>query len=315
MKLWVKSLVMSILVLILFLCFSYAASPPPSYDDGFARYLLGDKGDTVYQIKGIDWKASFKQNIRCLLYPNHAVSGVCWTSPWGVIWDVARYIMVAIVFLFLVIVWVRLLISNPESEKDKIKDALKSIYYIAIGALLFFGAVWILWTLLKFWQISWTDWVVESLQWWSHSLFYRAIALLKTLVFFIAIIMMTVYWFKIISAVDKADEAKKHIRGVFNVIIALILIKVVDYIYYIAQAKDFTTEAGNLIISIARILGFILGAGAIIMVFYAGYLLLTDQWKSEQMKKAKNIFLNILLIALVIFIFLLIIYQIFAEFA
>lgn len=185
--------------------------------------------------------------------------------------------MVAVVFLFLVIIGIRLLVSNPDSDKDKIKDALKSLYYIAVGALLFFGAVWILGTLLNFTGIQGTSSVVASLQTGNNSLFYRAIALLKTLVFFIALIMMVVYGFRIITAVDKADEAKKHMRGVANIIIALILIKVIDYVYYIAQDSNFTVKAKDFILSMARILGFVMGAGAILMVFYAGYLLISDQ--------------------------------------
>ncbi len=313
--------ILSIVVLLMGLCgvwfaFAYADTPPPTYDDNFSSHLISDADDnTVYTISKINPHNSLKTNIQCLLYPNHASLTVCGSSPGGVLWDVARNIMVAVVFIFLVVVGARLLVSNPDSEKDKIKDALKSLYYIALGALLFFGAVWILGTLLNFWAIEGTKTVVAGLQWGTGSLFYRAIALLKTLVFFIAIVMMVVYGFRIISAVDKADEAKKHLRGILNIIIALILIKVIDYVYYIAQAKSFADEAQDFILSIAKILWFAIGAGAIVMVFYAWYLLLTDQGKSENMKKAKNIFLNILLIALVIFIFLLIIYQIFAEFA
>jgi hypothetical protein len=53
----------------------------------------------------------------------------------------------------------------------------------------------------------------------------------------------------------------------------------------------------------------------VILIFYAGFLFLTDQWKSENMKKAKNIIVWVVLGAVVIFMLLLIMYQIFAEFA
>ncbi|PID34834.1 MAG: hypothetical protein CR971_01185 [candidate division SR1 bacterium] len=303
--------------------FSDAVGPPPSFDDNFVDHLYTSKGEDkeksgdVYTMEGIQANKTLKQNIACLFYPNHTVAqkNGCGNSPGGILWDFARNIMVAIVFIFLVIIGARLLLSNPDSEKDKIREALNSLYYIGIGAVLFFGAVRILGTLLNFGGIQGTESVVNRLQGGGESLFYRVIAFLKILTFFIAIIMMVVYGFKIITAVDKADEAKKHLRGVFNVIIALILIKIVDYIYYIAQAKDFSVQAQGFILSFARILGLIIGAGAILMVFYAGFLLLTDQGKSENMKKAKNIFMNVVLIAIVIFMFLLIMYQIFAEFA
>ncbi len=302
---------------------SDAVGPPPSFDKDFVNHLYTSKGENqdkgwdVYTMEWIQANKTLKQNIACLFYPNHKVAreNGCWNSPGGILWDLARNIMIAIVFIFLVIIGARLLVSEPDSEKDKIRQALNSLYYIAIGAVLFFGSVRILGTLINFWGIQWTESVVNRLQWWEISLFYRIIAFLKILTFFLAIIMMMVYWFKIITAVDKADEAKKHVRGVANVIIALVLIKIVDYVYYIAQAKDFTAQAQGFIMSLARILGFIIGAGAILMVFYAWFLLLTDQGKSENMKKAKNIFTNVVLVAMVIFIFLLIMYQIFAEFA
>jgi hypothetical protein len=53
----------------------------------------------------------------------------------------------------------------------------------------------------------------------------------------------------------------------------------------------------------------------VLMIFYSWFLMITDQWKSENMKKAKDIIIWVVLAALVVFILLLIMYQIFAEFA
>jgi hypothetical protein len=50
------------------------------------------------------------------------------------------------------------------------------------------------------------------------------------------------------------------------------------------------------------------------MVIVSWYLYITDGWSGSNFKKASNILINILLSALVLFAFLLIIYQIFAEF-
>jgi hypothetical protein len=51
------------------------------------------------------------------------------------------------------------------------------------------------------------------------------------------------------------------------------------------------------------------------LIFYSWFLFLTDQWKSDNMKKAKNIIIWVVLGAIVIFMLLLIMYQLFAEFA
>jgi len=88
----------------------------------------------------------------------------------------------------------------------------------------------------------------------------------------------------------------------------------VDYIYYIAQMSDLVDKATDLIIEVAKVIWFIIWALMVIMLLYAWFLLLTDQWNSEQMKKAKNIIVWILVSALVIFALLLIIYEIFNEF-
>ena len=50
------------------------------------------------------------------------------------------------------------------------------------------------------------------------------------------------------------------------------------------------------------------------MVFVAWYLYITDGWSGNNFKKASNILVNILLSGLVLFAFLLILYQVFAEF-
>jgi hypothetical protein len=127
--------------------------------------------------------------------------------------------------------------------------------------------------------------------------------------------MVVVYGFKMMSVSDQATKTKTAIKWIINVIIALVIIKVIDYVYYIAQLPNFTTQATEFIIEVAKILGFIIWAVLVLLVFYSGFLFLTDQWKSENMKKAKNIIVWVILGAIVIFMLLLIMYQLFAEFA
>jgi flagellar biosynthesis protein FlhB len=81
-----------------------------------------------------------------------------------------------------------------------------------------------------------------------------------------------------------------------------------------AQLPTFTENATEFIMEVAKIMWFLMWSWLVLMMFYSGFLLLTDQWKSENMKKAKNIIVWVLLSALVVFILLLIMYQLFAEF-
>ncbi len=291
---------------------------PPSYKNNFSKYLTTEQVDqewrveTVYDL-WIDPNKSLKQNIRCLFYPNsNMVAGCGSSSAWWRIWDVARYVWFAILVIFIVMVWINLLINWWDPEK--VKTSLKSLIYIIYGSVLFFGSTWILGSVLWVETVMGTEWMVEGIQWWPDSLFFKIIAALKALAFFIAIVMIVVYWFKMMALSDQSEKTKTAIKWVMNVVIALVMIKIIDYVYYIAQLPIFASKANELIIEIAKILWFIIWAALVIMIFYAWYLFITDQWKSENMKKATNIIVWVLMVALVIFALLLIMYQLFAEF-
>jgi hypothetical protein len=93
------------------------------------------------------------------------------------------------------------------------------------------------------------------------------------------------------------------------------MIKVIDYIFYIAQTPAFGAKAADMIINVAVVLGWVLGSLFVLALFYAGYLLITSSGKEDAMKKAKSVIINIFVITVVVFLFLLLVYQIFNEFA
>ena len=291
---------------------------PPSYENNFTEYLTNWAPDSKWRVEsvydlGIDSDKSLKDNIRCLFYPNSYMVPWCnAASAWGKIRDVARYIGFAILVIYLVMAGINLILDWADSEK--VKTALKSLIYILYWSLLFFGVTWILWWVLSVETVQWSAWLVDALQGGPDSLFFKMLTALKALAFFIAIIMMVFYGFRIMSASDQADKIKTLMRWIMNVVMALIIIKVIDYIYYIAQLPNFINHATEFIMEIAKIMWFVMWSGLVIMIFYAWFLLLVDQWKWENMKKAKNIIVWVLLSALVVFALLLIMYQLFAEF-
>lgn len=292
---------------------------PPSFEKNFTQYLTSWEPDKEWRVESVydlwvDSNKSLKQNIKCLFYPNAGPVIWCDTAVAGwKIWDVARYIWFAILVIFLVIVGVNLLLNWWDPEK--VKTSMKSLIYILYGSVLFFWATWILWSSLWIETVQWTEGMVEAIQWWPDSLFFKIISALKALAFFVAIVMVIVYGFKMMSVSDQADKTKTAIKWIVNVVVALVMIKIIDYVYYIAQLPNFTTQAGDFIIEVAKILWFVIWAALVILIFYSGFLFLTDQWKSDNMKKAKNIIVWVVLGALVIFMLLLIMYQLFAEFA
>ena len=291
----------------------------PSYKDNFSQYLTSWDPDTEWRVEtvydlGIDSGKSLKQNIRCLFYPNsYKVPGCDSSSSGGKIWDIARYVWFAILVIYLVMVWINLLIQWWDPEKAK--TSLKSLIYILYWSILFFGSTWILGSSLWVETVQWTEGMVNAIQWWPNSLFFKIISILKALAFFVAIVMMVVSWFKIMAVSDQSDKTKTAVKWIINIVVALVIIKIIDYVYYIAQLPTFINQATDFIIEIAKIVGFIFGALLVIMIFYSGFLFITDQWKSDNMKKAKNIIIWIVLWVFVVFMLLLIMYQIFAEFA
>lgn len=117
------------------------------------------------------------------------------------------------------------------------------------------------------------------------------------------------------SSMDKEDKIKSARTGVLNIVIALVFIKLIDYIFYIAQVPTFAVQAKEMIINVAIVLGYICGAAFVAAIFYAGFLFMTAGGSEDSIKKAKAAITNIVIASVVIFMFLLIIFQIFNEFA
>jgi hypothetical protein len=66
--------------------------------------------------------------------------------------------------------------------------------------------------------------------------------------------MLVYYGYQMMIAFDKEDKIKAARTGILNVILALVFIKVIDFLYYIAQQDSFGDEANNLILVIAKFL-------------------------------------------------------------
>ncbi len=77
------------------------------------------------------------------------------------------------------------------------------------------------------------------------------------------------YGYRMMSALDEEDKWKSARQGVFNVLMALVFIKVIDFLYFIAQEQDFQNRATDAIIATARVMGYLLGAAFTFFVIYA----------------------------------------------
>lgn len=294
--------------------FSYAAAP--SFNANFANYLTDATPDrygrveTVFSIC-IDRNISLMANVKNLFYPS-TIAPTSWCSTgsqWWQLWILIRSLCFIVLFVFLVVTWINFIMNAKEADGPK--KAFSSLIYILYGAFLVFWVTWILGTVLNIWDVQWSVQLVDRIQ---NSLFLQILSFFKVLAFFAAIIMLVVAWFRMMSAMDKSDKIAVARKWAINVVIALVFIKIIDYIFYIAQTPSFGAKAADMIVSVAVVLGWILGALFVLALFYAGYLMITSSWKEEAFKKAKWIIINIFIIALVVFLFLLIVYQVFNEF-
>jgi len=320
MKKIISRIVLSMIVLSFALLANkiYAYTQAPSFDNNFANYLTDKTPDENWRVETvfnlpIDKNKTLMENVRCLLYPNPSIYPGCDTaSAWWFFRDLIRYAWFALIFGYVVMVWINLLLYPKDTEK--VKTSLKSLLYIGYWAFILLGSTWILWTVLNVWAIQWSNALVAKIQWWPNSLFFQILSFFKILAFFLAIIMMVIMWFRIMAANDP-EKSKKVAKSILNIVLALVLIKVIDFFYYIAQSSQFAQKSASFIIDISKILAYIIWATLMLMIFYAWFLMITDQWKEENFKKAKNIIVSIVLWWWVLFLFLLILYQVFSEFA
>lgn len=296
--------------------FSYAAAP--SFNDNFANYLTDATPDkygrveTVFNL-GVDRNLSLMDNIKRLFYPSTvSFTDANWNlvAAWGNLWTLIRSLWFIILFVFLTVTWINFIMNAKESDGPK--KAFSSLIYILYGAFLVFWVTWILGTVLNIGGVQWSGQLIDRVQ---NGLFLQILSFFKVLAFFAAIIMLVVSGFRMMSAMDKSDKVTIARKWAINVVISLVFIKVIDYIFYIAQTPSFGIKAADMIVNVAVVLGWVLWSLFVLALLYAGYLMITSSGKEEAFKKARWIIVNIFVIALVIFLFLLIVYQVFNEFS
>lgn len=267
--------------------------------------------------KGLEWrviskkvseKKSLKENIITLFYPT------AWEGKGNVIFNVIRDMTLWIMIIFIVWAWASLLINRDSKNVSK---ALSSLLYVVLWWVFIFWANRLFWSVLNFDQANVTEW--EGIEWvknaliWEDSVLFRILSVVKVFAFFLAIIMIVVTWFRVVSAWEW-EKWKKLVKGLVNVVVALVIIKWVDFIYYMAADWNFVDRTATFIIDVAKFFAYLYWIIIVLMIIVAWYLYITDGWSWSWFKKASNLIVNIMLSALVLFGFLLILYQILAEF-
>lgn len=258
----------------------------------------------------IDQNAKIIDNIKNLFFPTENPSNNGWLLR-----VFLRTVGVAVFFALLVWAWVKFILNadNPEETKK----TQRSLLYILFGAAIFFLSRWILSSLLDLSTIEglyeeggMNDFTAVSK---ADDLMLFVLAFLKGIAFFVAIFFLVRYGYEFMIAVWGEEKSKAAQKWIINVLLALIFIKVIDYLYYIALGGNFKDDAIEFIVQASKFITYILWAAFLFALLYAGYLMLTAWGSEENTTKAKNILKAVFIIALLVLLFLLIIFQIFKD--
>lgn len=283
-----------------------ASAIAPNFDTYFAKPMLNTKeGEHVIEISCIDAKKTIRENIECLFFPSIE-------NNWGYLWGVLKYVGYILIFIYLVLLATKLLFSGKKPET--VKEVMSSIALIIVGASLYFGALWILGSVMKLSTLNTTADLKTSLTGNSGFMFFL-LSLAKAGAFFYAIVMIVWTGFKMMNPTSAEEWGGKKLAGnLTGIIAALVGMKIVDFLYYIASMGDFTTQAGDFIIQVAKFMAYGSGAVIVLMIIYTGYQLVIDGGSGENYRKAKQVLTNIVLAVVSLFFFLFLLYQIFSEF-
>ncbi|HNG97349.1 MAG TPA: hypothetical protein PLW93_03695, partial [Candidatus Absconditabacterales bacterium] len=276
---------------------SVYASNLPSFERDFSNKLK-QGNERVYDPNaiGIDSSKSLKENIRSMFYPNQG------TGEGGRIWSILR-VLAAGLFVGMIMYTGILFLRFPEDSK-KLENAEQSLLYITYGGFLIFGSAFLV-GLLDFEGASGSKDIVSKLQ----DNIFNIIAFMKGIAFFVAIVMILWYGFQIIQAFDAEDKRKKGITGVINVLSVLVFIKLLDFVYYIAQQQNFKSRAIELFVQGTKVIGYVLGGMMFLYLLYAGRLMVVSNGEDDGYKRAVSTLKTIFMVVIVIFLFLMIIYQ------
>lgn len=282
---------------------------PPTFTTTFKNPAITNNGDNDTFIAPnslwIDANRTLWENIYAMFSPSNNSS---------ILWNMIRTIMVWILVLYFA--WTGIdFIMNPNDEW-KNKQARRSFYYMLFGAFLIYWVTSILGSSLS----------IGNLWWWAEyasnifvsnvttRIIFQVLTFLKAFAFFYAIVIVIWYWLLMIRALDKEDAIKSAKTGLVNVIVALIFIKVIDFVFFIAQDVSFASRLKQFLLSLSRAVGYILWAVMVLSLIYAWYKYISAQWDESKVKDAKNVLTTIFYVILIIFLFLLVAWQVIAQF-
>lgn len=303
--------IFSIVIISFVVLFNSAFAIAPTFDNDFKKQLITDpsgNNETVYNPNSfkVSANSSLRDNVFNLFSP---------TNNNSVLWNLIRIVMIWVLVLYFA--WTGIdFMMNPNDEW-KNKQARRSFMYLLFGAFLIYGVTWILGRWLAITDLTWaspnaSDNFVNNL---LGRVIFQILAFLKAFAFFYAIVITIWYGFLMVRALDKEESLKSARRWIVNVLLALVFIKVIDFVFFIAQDQNFISKAKTFMLTIARGVWYVLGAMMVLTLIYTWFKYVSAQWDEAKVKDAKNTLSTIFYVVLIIFLFLLVAWQVIAEFA
>lgn len=290
--------------------FCAVALPPQAqavdFLQDFALPLLNgnDSGDEKPFDLGIKDDIPLLENLKKVFYPSLDASN-------GSLWRIIKIIAVGIFLALLVWAWARFLLYSD--SEDDIKKSKMNLLYLMYGAALFFLAFRILSTALDFGSIEGVTGDNGVLKRVENNVILFVLAFLKTAAFFVAVVFIGRYGYKMMSAPDQESKLKEAKTGILNVILALLFIKIIDYVYFIANQETFKSKAIEFVAQASKFLWYLFGVLLVLSVIYSGYLYVTSSGDKDNITKAQTILKSVFIATMLILLFMLIIYQVFSD--
>ncbi len=279
----------------------------PSFTDNVWERLINKWKEDVQEkwrlyFLNVDRSKNIKENIRNLLYPT--------SNWWWQLRDFLKNIMYAIMVIIVLYYWA-MIIYDAEQWIDKYKEYTKQLIFSLMWCAIVLFATYIF-----SWWLDVSKWSEAFIKSSENNLLFNILVFLKAFAFFLAIIFMLWNWYSMMRWTWEKDSLEKWKNWVLSIVVALVFIKIIDYVYFILQAPNLKQKFTDFLIEITKMLWYLIWAFAVVMIIYAWFRMITDRkWSWTWIKHFKNAILWAFIAAVVIFLFLLIMYQVVQEFA
>ena len=216
----------------------------------------------------------------------------------------AKLIISWVLIFFIVYIWIQMIISMWDNDEELWK-AKKQIWYSGIW-LVFINIPWSIYETLKrdntwnldnrVWYSSWisdnndSNIFIDFFDFW-YTFNENIIWFLEVIIFALAIFMITLAWFRILSSAWRDDIITEGRKKITNSIFALIFIWFIEVRKYFAFTWKIS-DGIDIFETLSNLALFLAWPIAIFFLTLAWYYYITSNGDEERVKKAKSIVVN-----------------------